>query len=81
VISSGIKEGGITVIIIIIIIIINYYYYLYIGAGCVIGLSLLSLFDLRLGQIGCPETSVRNYNSNLPKSPKGADIMYTAAEA
>jgi len=35
---------------------------------------------LKMGPIGCPETSVRNYQSTLRKIPKKGRYIYTAAE-
>jgi len=31
-----------------------------------------------MGPTGCPETSVGNYHSTLCKTPKNADLNYTA---
>ena len=38
-------------------------------------------WPLQMGPIGCPETSVRNYDSRLRKIRKSADLMYTGVEA
>jgi len=36
---------------------------------------------MKMGPIGCPETSVQNYHSTLRKTQKSADLIYIAAEA
>jgi hypothetical protein len=39
------------------------------------------LESCRWGLIGCPETSVINYQSKLHKTQKNEKLVYTAAEA
>jgi hypothetical protein len=36
---------------------------------------------MKMGQIGCPETSVTNYHSRCVKSQKPVDLIYTAEKA
>jgi hypothetical protein len=36
---------------------------------------------MKMGPIGCPETSVQNYHPTLRKTQKSADLIYIAAEA
>ena len=45
-------------------------------------LKCLGAWPLKMGPIGCPETSVRRYQSRPRKIPakKSADLIYTAAD-